>query len=212
MQGAIAAGMPSTFAAGDALAPRPPATRALDLQLAASGGDPVVLDLDCGKAYRLVVSPRLREDVLARLMASGPAGLVPSDGGLVGNLKIWENLALPAAWRGETEYGELEQRARGLFSALGFPAEDFPSLCRSMPEDLSRLEARIVAFVRAVLGEPDLLVYDGLFDGLTRAETDRALGVDRLFHLQFPFRTSVYVDSELASLADAPVYRVYDLR
>ena len=53
-----------------------------------------------------------------------------------------------------------------------------------LPDRLSEFERRLAAFVRAMLAEPEIMVYDGLFDGLTRVEIEKAMGFDRLFRLR----------------------------
>jgi hypothetical protein len=53
-----------------------------------------------------------------------------------------------------------------------------------------------------MLVEPEIMVYDSLFEGLTRAEVEQVLAFDRVFHLYFPFRTSIWVDLELPMLPE----------
>ena len=122
--------------------------------------------------------------------------IVAARGGLIGNLKVWENLVLPIAYRGEARLDELEARAESLFRELGVLRGRFAELCALLPDRLSEFERRLAAFVRAMLAEPEIMVYEGLFDGLTRAEIEKATDFDRLFRQHFPFRTAIYVDAE----------------
>lgn len=169
----------------------------------------LALELDCGRIYRVMVdSPSTRLALLTHLNTIVSAAVVPADGGLISNLRVWENMVLPRAWRNVASYAELEQRARAILGELGFKGETFSRLCASAPERLTRFELRLVAFVRAMLAEPEVIAYDCLFDGLTRAQIEQALAFDRVFHLHFPFRTSIYIDSDVSSLPEVGAHEV----
>ncbi len=134
----------------------------------------VFLPLDRGRTYRLIGGEPGRLALIDQLSDTGVAALVPCEGGLIGNLKVWENLSLPLAWQARSGTGQVEARARTMLALLGVSGEQFTRLCRAFPEQLSRLECRMVAFVRAVLLEPEILVYDRLFEGLTRSQRAQA--------------------------------------
>lgn len=153
--------------------------------------------LDHGRNYRLIVPQSARRQaVLAALDASGLAAIVPSSGRLIANLKAWENIVLPLAYRGVTELPELESRATALFEEFGYPGERGRQLASSLPDRLSRYERRLVAFARAVLAEPELLVLDGVAEGLPRADAGHACAFGAAFLRRFPFRTVVHIEAE----------------
>lgn len=177
-----------------------------------SGERRLDLDLEAGRRYRAIVSrPSLRAQLLRKLGDLAPVAIVAARGGLIGNLKVWENLVLPIAYRGEARLDELEARAEKLFRDLGVLRERFAELCGLLPDRLSEFERRLAAFVRSMLAEPQIMVYDGLFDGLTRAEIEKAAGFDRLFRLQFPSRTAIYVDAEDPMLPALGAYPTFHL-
>jgi predicted ABC-type transport system involved in lysophospholipase L1 biosynthesis ATPase subunit len=177
-----------------------------------SGERRLDLALNAGQRYRAIVSrPALKAELVRKLGEAAPVAIVAARGGLVGNLKLWENLVLPIAYRGEARLDELEARAESLFRELGVLRGRFAELCALLPDRLSEFERRLAAFVRAMLAEPEIMVYDGLFDGLTRAETEKAAGFDRLFRLHFPFRTAIYVDAEDPMLPALSAYPAFHL-
>jgi predicted ABC-type transport system involved in lysophospholipase L1 biosynthesis ATPase subunit len=170
------------------------------------------LALNTGQRYRAIVPrPALKAQLIHRLGEAAPTAIVAARGGLVGNLKVWENLVLPIAYRGEARLEELEARAEALFRELGVLRERFAELCALLPDRLSEFERRLAAFVRAMLAEPQIMIYDGLFDGLPRAEIEKAAGFDRLFKLRFPFRTAIYVDAEDPMLPALSAYPTFHL-
>ena len=163
----------------------------------------IALMLSEGLTYRAVVrSAALQKSLVASFAESDLAAVVPPDGGFVGNLKVWENLVLPAAYHGQPRLEELDARAGSIFRRIGGDGRGGAEVCAQPPGRLSNLELRCAAFVRAMLVEPEIMVYDSLFEGLTRAEVEQVLAFDRVFHLYFPFRTSIWVDLELPMLPE----------
>lgn len=172
----------------------------------------VELELDSGHVYLAIIgSTAVREALIERLVDTGLAAIVPADGGLIGNLKAWENLVLPAAYHGGAQNRELEERATHLFAELGISGADFEKLCTTLPDRLNRFERRLCAFVRAMLTEPLIMVYDSLFDGLTREETGKVLTFDRSFHGRFPLGTSLHLTADLPTLPDLGAHRTFNL-
>lgn len=174
----------------------------------------VELELDSGYIYHAIIGSRaVRQAVIERLVDTALAAIVPADGGLIGNLKIWENLVLPAAYHGDGKprYGELEQRAARVFAQFGISGASFEALCTTLPDHLGRFEQRLCAFVRAMLTEPRIMVYDSLFDGLSREETGKVLAFDRSFHAQFPLGTSLHLTADLPTLPDLGAHRTFHL-
>ncbi len=155
------------------------------------------LVLDRGRVYRLIASPaNRRQAIVAGLEASGLAAVVPASGRLIANLRVWENIVLPLAYRGAPPMRELEARAGALFEEFAYPGETGRLLASSLPDRLSLFERRLVAFVRAVLAEPEVLVLDAVAQGLARGEAARALAFSAVFLRHFPFRTAVHLEPE----------------
>jgi hypothetical protein len=186
----------------------------------ATGLQHLELVLNAGHRYR-VVTPRadLKAELLRGLRAAAPVAVVAPRGGLIGNLKVWENLVLPVQYQEATHraaphatpLATLEARAERLFRALGVARERFVELCALLPERLTEFERRLTAFVRGMLAEPEIMIYDGLFDGLPRPEAQKAARFDPLFRRHFPFRTALYVDSHDPMLPGLEAYPLFNL-
>lgn len=176
------------------------------------GGPPHRLDLELGRGHTyhaIATSEAVRDALIEQLVTLSPAIIVPDDGGLIGNLRVWENLVLPISYHGSPHYGALEASAADIFSEFGFAGERFASVCTLHPDRLGRFERRLVAFVRAMLCEPEIIVYDSLLSGLNREETAKALDFDRLFHRTRAARTSLFVTADLAVRPDFGAHRVF---
>ncbi|HMK13479.1 MAG TPA: hypothetical protein VK460_00490 [Burkholderiales bacterium] len=179
---------------------------------AKEGGEPkrIALTLSEGFTYRAVVrSASQQRRLVASFAESELAAVVPPEGGFVGNLRVWENLVLPASYHVEQDIEQLDIRAGSIFRRLKGYRRSGQELCAQQPMELSHIELRCAAFVRAMLVEPEIMVYDSLFKGLRSFEVDQVLEFDRVFHLYFPFRTSIWVDLELPTLPEIAVRETF---
>ncbi|GAB1232017.1 hypothetical protein UT4_04830 [Ferrigenium sp. UT4] len=151
--------------------------------------------LQPGFSYCLVVrSESQRAALLAHLCGQPHAVIVPHNGGLISNLSVWENIALPVQYHALALAGTLEENVCRLLLQCGLTDETTVSaLLFSSPDQLSLLEKRLAGFVRAMLMRPELIIYDALNEGLSRKELARMAQFDRIFRLYFPLGTSVLV-------------------
>lgn len=194
--------------------PQPSAARTLSIAIpAGSGGQSdIELELGGGHVYHVVTTRgAIRSAIAERLVHAENAAVVRADGGLIGNLKAWENLVLPATYHTDARVLDLEANATQLFAEFGVSGADFERLCSSFPDELDRFERRLCAFVRAMLTEPQFVVYDSLFNGLTREETGKVVGFDRRFHARFPLGTSLHLTADLPTLPDLGAQRTFHL-
>jgi ABC-type transporter Mla maintaining outer membrane lipid asymmetry ATPase subunit MlaF len=170
------------------------------------------LELGTGRVYHAIVrGSRMREDVIEQLAGTAFAAIVPADGGLIANLKVWENLVLPASYHGTPDYSALESRAAQILAQFGVAGERFEALCTALPDHLGRYERRLCAFVRALLTEPGLMVYDSLFDGLTRDEMGTVLAFDAEYRRRVPQGTSLHLTADLPMLPDIGASQTFRL-
>ncbi len=116
-------------------------------------------------------APAERLALNRRLAAVGP------EGGLISNLKVWENLVLPACWTSRTGPSPFEAEARALFDELGLDA----ALAGRLPGRLTGFERKAVAFIRGLLMRPDVMVFDSLLEHLSETERQRAARFGDLF-------------------------------
>jgi phospholipid/cholesterol/gamma-HCH transport system ATP-binding protein len=154
--------------------------------------------LQSGYSYCLVVrSESQLSALLQNLGEQTGVVIVPHDGGLISNLRVWENIILPVQYHCIQIAGKLEDRVAQLLVQCGLEDEAAVSnLLQRLPDQLSLYEKRMVGFVRAMLMSPELIIYDSMNEGLSRKELARAVKFDKVFRLYFPFRTSVLVSFE----------------
>lgn len=128
-------------------------------------------------------------------------GVVLEDGGLITNLKAWENILLPALYHHGKTAADVEPQVIALFQEL-YPGEpDLRRVMGRLPDQLSLYEKRLVALVRAFLLDPELMLYDFLLSGVDRDSASRLLAATERFHAARAGRVSVYVCGDDAASA-----------
>ena len=154
--------------------------------------------LQSGYSYCLVVRSESQRAALLKNLGEQPGVfLVPHNGGLISNLRVWENIILPVQYHGVEVAGILEENVAQLLGKCGMEDENAISeLLMKLPDQLSLYEKRLVGFIRAMLMSPELIIYDAINEGLSRKELARVVKFDKVFRLYFPFRTSALVSFE----------------
>ena len=134
-----------------------------------------------------------------RLKVFRRLGIVWKEGGLISNLKVWENVLLPACYHGPNRLGAIEEKMTDLFTRLGMDLST--DYLGRLPGPLPASEKCLIGAVRAMLMEPELMIYDSIFEGLYPEIAERLATLTSSFHTERPGRTSVYVTSHERSVA-----------
>ena len=138
------------------------------------------------------------EDVFAheeneRLALFQRIGVVPAHGGLISNLKAWENLLLPAWYHHGLTAEQAERPVAEIFDQLEPGEAGLKQRMGELPGQLSLYDRRVVALARAMLMEPDILIYDFTFTGLERDAAQRLMKLTGEFHGRKAGRVSLYL-------------------
>ncbi len=97
----------------------------------------------------------------------GSIGWVPESGGLVSNLKAWENVTLPLWYHGKRRIADTEEKAARWLAALGVEQDATETFMASPAGRLSTLERKRAGLLRGLLLAPRVLVVDAaLFNSL----------------------------------------------
>jgi len=201
-------------------------------QVAAAGIREASFSIGAGVACKLVTESNLDRDlVLHLLLGSATAergevalfgetlggaseeralsllsrmGIVWSGGGLVSNLKVWENILLPVMYHRGGEPTAYEGQVVDLLRRLGVDENLVPGYLQSLPGALPVQTQRQFGCVRAALMDPEIVIYESAFEGLQRDVRARLEAFAAWFHTQRPGRTSVYLSSDEQSLRGLP--------
>lgn len=133
-----------------------------------------------------------RADFLATLLRSPSANTwwaVPADGGLLSDFGLLENVLLPAQTRGDSGAGGRLKRWMERLKSCGIA----PMPLNLPLTALSPWQARVAAFLRAMVADAPALVFDDTCYGLSRDECRQAIRLHEFFRHYFPFRPTVYV-------------------
>lgn len=132
-------------------------------------------------------------------------GVVLDDGGLISNLKVWENLVLPATYHDGINAAAVEKKAAAMFGRLGIGPEEAREMTSLAPGELSSTNARMVRMVRTMLAGPDHMIYAGITDGLRGPARDAILSAAVEYHRAAPGRTSVFLTTSPGALTGTAV-------
>ncbi|HWV89969.1 MAG TPA: hypothetical protein VNZ59_07800 [Burkholderiales bacterium] len=152
-----------------------------------------VLDLQPRSGARLFV---LRTEVGAlaepeRQALLAKIGFVPADGGLISSLNGWENITLPVAYHAPQRIPELFDEVQELLEDLG-GVDD--SVLRKLPEEMTLYEKRLVAYVRALLEKPALLLVETAAAGLGPTKRKRTARFAEAYHARCAGGTYVQLE------------------
>ena len=141
-------------------------------------------------------------------------GVVLNNGGLVSNLKVWENLMLPLSYHASRNQESttlsnknLEDKMINILSRIGY-SDDLSVL----PGPLPTYKKRLIGLARAMLMEPDLMIYESVFAGLSPDVRDRVLEAVNVFHREKKGRASLFLDSRERFIDDVKAESVYMLK
>ena len=128
-------------------------------------------------------------------------GMVWSSGGLVSNLKVRDNLFLPLAYHKGERAESVEEKVEALFLKMGWDEAALPDYMGKLPGLLPLHEKKLIGLIRTMLSEPDLVIYESLFDGLDLKQANNLLKITSDFHDEEEMRTTIYISSDEDALS-----------
>jgi len=127
-------------------------------------------------------------------------GVVPANGGLISNLKFWENITLPLMYHAGVVTAEDEENALDYLGRLGYSGS-----IMALPAHLTHHERLVAAMVRVFLRQPRIVLYSNCIEGTPSASREVFFQVTKEFHAAGKDRTSLYLTSSPDLAADLPV-------
>jgi len=92
----------------------------------------------------------------------GRVGWVAANGGLISNLKIWENATLPLWYHARREVIETENSVMHWLGVLGFEQDKLAEFMAASPHDIEPWQRKLVGLLRALVQMPRVLVVDAV--------------------------------------------------
>ena len=118
-------------------------------------------------------------------------GTLAAAGGLISNLKVWENLLLPAQYHRRIPREGLAVAGREALRRVGYQGQEM-----ALPGLINLFQRKQVGFARALLLDPDLMIYESLHFGLNQRERNLLLAIAREFHGEKAGRTTLFLSSD----------------
>jgi hypothetical protein len=90
----------------------------------------------------------------------GRVAWVPAHGGLISNLRIWENVTLPLWYHTGRDAVETEQRVRHWLGKLGLEQDEFARFMAAQPYGVEPWQRKLAGLLRALVQMSPVLVAD----------------------------------------------------
>lgn len=136
---------------------------------------------------------RLDKEELLQIRRS--IGIVQGSGGLVSNLKLWENITLPLLFHNHPDMQQAEENAVKLLEQFGLKDR-----LMSLPGHLTLFERRAAGFIRGAILSPRIMIYSGCFDSLPAKQRDQLLEKALNLHHEQKNLTSVFITGSSTAL------------
>ena len=95
----------------------------------------------------------------------GRVGWVAANGGLISNLKVWENVTLPLWYHGKREMAETEHNVIYWLTMLGLEPSVFAEFMAALPHTIEPGQRALAGMLRALLQMPRVMIVDaGVFE------------------------------------------------
>lgn len=112
----------------------------------------------------------LLSGMLLEMSKPGIIGWVPATGGLISNLKTWENVTLPLWYHSMIQNAATKQTVTRWLLELQFDQQEWGKFMASPIARLSQWERKMAGLLRGLVLAPKLLIVDaGLFDEVDAA-------------------------------------------
>lgn len=119
-------------------------------------------------------------------------GSISASGGLISNLEVMENILLPTLYhRGIS--AETRKQATEVLARV-----EYSGSATMLSGLLNIFHRKQIAMARAILMNPDLMIYDSLIAGLNPEESDLLLNIAKEFHHEKPGRCSLFLTTNQA--------------
>ena len=134
-------------------------------------------------------------------------GIVQSSGGLISNLKLWENITLPLMFRNSELPKEAGEKALNYIEKFGYKGS-----LMALPGYLSLFEQRMASFIRSAILDPQIMIYAGCLDNLPDDELLTFLDADSCLRSGNPDMASLYITSDTDLPQNLPADSILNLR
>ena len=128
-----------------------------------------------------------------RLALRARLGFAAQAEGLIGQLALGENILLGAAYHQGKNAASVDARLRTLLEWCGWPVAEAREAFLRKPDEATAFECAAATWLRALLGEPELLVCSNLFPNLGTEQRRRLIEASVSYQSEKPGRGSIFV-------------------
>lgn len=129
-------------------------------------------------------------------------GIIWEDGGVLSNLKVWENITLPIWYHRGIKPEAVEKKVIEFYKNFNMDIDFLSEYMGQLPGNLTALDRRLICLIRSMLMEPELMIYDDIFAGIKTEKAEKLKEVTEGFHKENEKRTSIYLSSTEESVKE----------
>ena len=126
-------------------------------------------------------------------------GVVFKTGGLISNLKVWENLTLPLYYHQYLSHTEIETQGVAMLERLGYSGG-----LMELPANLTVSQRKVIGAARAMLAAPEIIIYESPLYGLNQEEKTFFFTNALQFHHEKPGRVSLFITAGMETIGFLP--------
>ncbi len=149
------------------------------------------------------VSEKVRMDIFKRI------GVIRKAGGIISNLKVWENILLPVWYHYGKSIENVEERIVEIFKELGWDESSISAFMGKLPGPLGTYEKRLIKLASVILMDPDLVIYESIFEELKPDIIKKLISFTSKFHSEKKGRASIYIGVQEEAMKDIKADLVY---
>ena len=125
-------------------------------------------------------------------------GVVWKYGGLISSLSILDSVLLPLKYHNENDKLENndERSIDNMFKEFNSDTFSSPGYLRKMCGTLNIHDKRLIGITRAMICDPDLIIYESLFEGYGETIVNNLTNIVDKFHNKKKGRTSIFLSSK----------------
>lgn len=131
----------------------------------------------------------------------GNIGWIPATGGMISNLKTWENITLPLWYHGSRQKIVIEEKIAKLLKELQLDKQEWERFMASPIARISPLERKLAGLLRGLVLAPKMMIIDaGLFGDVDSSRAQGWINILEAYVQEIDARAVLVVTSGATAL------------
>lgn len=134
-------------------------------------------------------------------------GFISQDAGLISNLKVIENVTLPLSYHTDLPDETIMKQGLGLLKWVGYNEDIWV-----LPALLPAFKKKEIAFARAMVLDPDIVIYDRFLEGLDYRQREFMIRLIEDTHGSGVQRLSIFTANDVEEIKGINLGRIFKIK